>query len=130
MNDVIFENVVTTVSPSYAREIATPQFGVGLDGVIRSRGADVSGILNGVDGAVWDPAKDSSLAARYSAKDLAGKSRNKAALQKEMGLEVKAGAPLFGVVSRLSAQKGLDLVLAALPALLRQGAQLVLQWQE
>ncbi len=118
---------VTTVSPTYAGEIATHEFGCGLDGVIRGRGAEVSGILNGVDGTVWDPAKDSSLTARYSAKDLAGKSRNKAALQKEMGLEVNAGAPLFGVVSRLSAQKGLDLVLAALPALLRQGAQLVLQ---
>jgi starch synthase len=118
---------VTTVSPTYAGEIATHEFGCGLDGVIRGRGAEVSGILNGVDGSVWDPAKDSSLAARYSAKDLAGKSRNKAALQKEMGLQLKAGAPLFGVVSRLSAQKGLDLVLAALPALLRHGAQLVLQ---
>lgn len=118
---------VTTVSPSYAREIATHEFGCGLDGVIRSRGSDVSGILNGVDGEVWNPATDSSLAARYSAADLAGKPRNKAALQKEMGLAAKPGAPLFGVVSRLTAQKGLDLVLAALPALLRQGAQLVVQ---
>lgn len=118
---------ITTVSPSYAREIATHEFGCGLDGVIRSRGVDVSGILNGVDGEVWNPAQDSSLAARYSATELAGKPRNKAALQKEMGLEAKAGAPLFGVVSRLTAQKGLDLVLAALPALLRQGAQLVVQ---
>jgi starch synthase len=118
---------VTTVSPSYAREIATHEFGCGLDGVIRSRGADVSGILNGVDGEVWNPATDSGLAARYSATDMAGKPRNKAALQKEMGLAAKPGAPLFGVVSRLTAQKGLDLVLAALPALLRQGAQLVVQ---
>jgi starch synthase len=118
---------ITTVSPSYAREIATHEFGCGLDGVIRSRGSDVSGILNGVDGEVWNPAQDSSLAARYSATELAGKPRNKAALQKEMGLEAKAAAPLFGVVSRLTAQKGLDLVLAALPALLRQGAQLVVQ---
>jgi len=118
---------ITTVSPSYAREIATHEFGCGLDGVIRSRGGDVSGILNGVDGEVWNPATDSGLAARYSAADLAGKPRNKAALQKEVGLEQKPGAPLFGVVSRLTAQKGLDLVLAALPALLRQGAQLVVQ---
>lgn len=118
---------ITTVSPSYAREIATHEFGCGLDGVIRSRGGDVSGILNGVDGEVWNPAADSALAARYTAGDLAGKPRNKIALQKEMGLEQRSGAPLFGVVSRLTAQKGLDLVLAALPALLRRGAQLVVQ---
>jgi starch synthase len=118
---------VTTVSPTYASEIATHEFGCGLDGVIRGRGADVSGILNGVDGTIWNPTKDSSLAARYSAQDFAGKQRNKATLQQEMGLQVKATAPLFGVVSRLTAQKGLDLVLTALPALLRSGAQLVLQ---
>lgn len=118
---------ITTVSPSYAREIATHEFGCGLDGVIRIRGGDVSGILNGVDGEVWNPATDSALAARYSAADLAGKPRNKLALQQEMGQQPRAGAPLFGVVSRLTAQKGLDLVLAALPALLRQGAQLVVQ---
>ncbi len=118
---------VTTVSPTYAREIATHEFGCGLDGVIRSRGGDVSGILNGVDGSVWDPANDSSLAARYSARDLAGKARNKAALRQQMGLAPDASGPLFGVVSRLTAQKGLDLVLAALPALLRHGAQLVVQ---
>lgn len=118
---------ITTVSPTYAREIATHEFGCGLDGVIRGRGGDVSGILNGVDGAVWDPAADAGLAARYTAADLAGKQRNKAALRAEMGLEARTAAPLFGVVSRLTAQKGLDLVLAALPALLRLGAQLVVQ---
>jgi starch synthase len=117
---------VTTVSPTYASEIATHEFGCGLDGVIRGRGADVSGILNGVDATIWNPANDGSLAARYSAQDLVGKKRNKAALQKEMGLEVKATAPLFCVVSRLTAQKGLDLVLGSLPALLRSGAQLAL----
>jgi starch synthase len=118
---------ITTVSPTYAREITTHEFGCGLDGVIRSRGGDVSGILNGVDGQVWNPAIDSGLTARYSPDDLAGKPRNKAALRKEMGLEAKMSAPLFGVVSRLTAQKGLDLVLGALPALLRHGAQLVVQ---
>ncbi len=118
---------VTTVSPTYAREIATHEFGCGLDGVVRSRGQDVRGILNGVDGAVWDPARDVELAARYSAGDLAGKRRNKEALQREAGLEVKPGALLLGVVSRLTAQKGLDLVLAAMPALLRHGAQLMVQ---
>jgi len=118
---------ITTVSPTYASEIATHEFGCGLDGVIRGRGSDVSGILNGVDPAVWNPADDASLAHHYSARSLAGKARCKATLQAESGLAVRPGAPLFGVVSRLTAQKGLDLVLPALPALLRGGGQLVLQ---
>lgn len=118
---------ITTVSPTYAIEITTHEFGCGLDGVIRSRGGDVSGILNGVDGTVWDPATDSSLASRYSARDLAGKALCKQALQRELGLTVNADVPLFGVVSRLTAQKGLDLVLSALPALLQSGAQLAVQ---
>jgi starch synthase len=118
---------ITTVSPTYAREIATHEFGCGLDGVIRSRGTDVSGILNGVDGSVWNPAADPGLAARYTAAEPQGKARNKEALQQELGLDVRADAPLFGVVSRLTAQKGLDLVLGALPALLRHGAQLAVQ---
>jgi starch synthase len=118
---------VTTVSPSYAAEIATHEFGCGLDGVIRSRGADVSGILNGVDGAVWNPEKDPALAARYSAAEPDGKAACKAALQQELGLAVDPQVPLLGVVSRLTAQKGLDLVLAALPGLLRQGAQIAVQ---
>ncbi len=117
---------LTTVSPTYAREIATPEFGCGVEGVLRERAADLSGILNGVDPHHWDPATDRTLAARYSAVDLAGKAGCKAALQREMGLAVRADAPLFGVVSRLSEQKGLDLVLAALPALLAEGAQLAL----
>ncbi|MGI9133643.1 MAG: glycogen synthase GlgA [Rhodoferax sp.] len=122
---------VTTVSPSYAREIATEEFGCGLDGVIRARGAHVCGILNGVDGAVWDPASDRLINANYSASALTGKARCKEALQLEMGLQRDARAPLLAVVSRLTAQKGLDLLLAALPALLQGGqgasAQLVIQ---
>jgi starch synthase len=118
---------VTTVSPTYAREIATSEFGFGLDGVIRGRGRDVSGILNGVDCQVWNPRTDTALACRYDADDLAGKRACKRALQAELGLEVRDDTPLFGVVSRLTSQKGLDLVLAALPALLREGAQLALQ---
>ena len=109
---------VTTVSPNYAREIATAGFGWGLDGLIRARGAQVSGILNGVDGAVWNPAGDALITAAYSAQALGGKARCKAMLQRELGLTVDAKAPLFAVVSRLTSQKGLDLVLAALPALL------------
>jgi starch synthase len=122
-----FADRVTTVSPSYAREIATPEFGVGLEGVIRGRGADVSGILNGIDVSVWDPAADSALPQRYSAAQLQGKAACKAALQAGFGLAAEADAPLLGVVSRLTAQKGLDLVLSALPEILRMGAQLVVQ---
>ncbi len=122
-----FADRITTVSPTYAREIATHEFGFGLDGVIRGRGGDVSGVLNGVDGAVWDPSNDAGIATRYSAAELGGKLRCKAALQAELGLTVRADAPLFGVVSRLTSQKGLDLVLGALPALLKRGGQLALQ---
>jgi starch synthase len=122
-----FADRVTTVSPSYAREIATPEFGVGLEGVIRGRGADVSGILNGIDAAVWDPAADSALPQRYSAAQLQGKAACKAALQAGFGLAAEADSPLLGVVSRLTSQKGLDLVLSALPEMLRMGAQLVVQ---
>ncbi len=122
-----FAQRITTVSPTYAREIGTHEFGFGLDGVIRGRGADVSGVLNGVDGAVWDPSTDAGLAARYSPNRLEGKARCKLALQTELGLAPRADAPLFGVVSRLTSQKGLDLVLGALPGMLRRGAQLALQ---
>lgn len=122
-----FAKRVTTVSPTYAREIATHEFGVGLDGVIRGRGADVSGVLNGVDGTVWNTATDAALPARYTPEHMAGKARCKEVLQGELGLEPRADAPLFGVVSRLTAQKGLDLVLGALPALVQRGGQLALQ---
>ena len=117
---------ITTVSPSYAREITTAEFGCGLEGVIASRGADLSGILNGVDTAVWDPAVDPHLPKNYSAADLAGKRLCKTALQREFGLAEQTGAPLFAVVSRLTAQKGLDLLRDSLPGLLEAGAQLVL----
>lgn len=122
-----FADRVSTVSPSYAREIATPDFGAGLEGVIQGRGSDVVGILNGIDDAVWNPAADSALAARFAPGAMAGKALCKAALQAEAGLEPRPQAPVFTVVSRLTAQKGLDLVLAVLPELLRQGAQLVVQ---
>ncbi len=118
---------VTTVSPSYAREMATEEFGCGLQGVIQARGADVSGILNGVDGKIWNPATDAGIAATYTALATQGKTRCKAALQKALGLRADPKAPLFSVVSRLTSQKGLDLVLAALPALLAEGGQLAVQ---
>jgi len=122
-----FARKVTTVSPTYAREIGTHEFGFGLDGVIRGRGADVGGVLNGVDGEIWNPATDPGLAERYSATQLAGKARCKQALQTELGLTPRPDATLFGVVSRLTSQKGLDLVLGALPGLLRAGGQLAMQ---
>ena len=117
---------ITTVSPSYAREITTAEFGCGLEGVIAARAADLGGILNGVDALVWDPATDPHLPKNYAAADLAGKRPCKAALQQEFGLAVTATSPLFAVVSRLTAQKGLDLLRDALPELLGGGAQLVL----
>lgn len=126
-----FSQRVTTVSPNYAREIATEEFGCGLDGVIRVRGATVSGILNGVDASVWNPATDDSIPSVYSARSLKGKGVCKSALQQELGLHVDAKAPLLAVVSRLTSQKGLDLVLAALPTLMQGstggGAQLAVQ---
>ena len=110
-----YANRVTTVSPSYAREMATEEFGCGLEGVILARGTDVSGILNGVDGEIWNPATDPHIAEAYASTALDGKLRCKAALQKALGLRGDPKAVLFGVVSRLTSQKGLDLVLAALP---------------
>ena len=122
-----FADRVSTVSPTYAREIATHEFGCGLDGVIRGRGADVSGILNGIDLDLWNPATDSALAARYDAERLAGKIECRRALQAELKLDADDGALLLTVVSRLTSQKGLDLVLAALPELVRAGVQFAVQ---
>ena len=119
-----FADAITTVSPTYAREIQTPEFGCGLDGVLRARAAKLAGILNGIDMAVWNPASDPLLPHRYQPGDLAGKARNKAALQQRCGLKVDPGALVFGMVSRLTSQKGIDLVLQHLPTLLEGGAQL------
>lgn len=122
-----FADRVTTVSPGYAREIATPEFGQGLDGVIRARNGAMLGIINGIDEEVWAPGCDAALAAPYGPGWMAGKATCKTALQREAGLERTDDRPLLVVVSRLSQQKGLDLVLEALPALLEQGVQLVVQ---
>ena len=121
-----FADRVTTVSPTYAQEIGTPEHGAGLHGVIQGRAATVSGILNGVDGEVWNPASDPALPHRYSADDLAGKALCKRALQRRMGLAEDDEPMLMAVVSRLSGQKGLDLLLEALPSLLGRGVQLAL----
>jgi len=122
-----FADHVTTVSPGYAREITTHEFGWGLDGVIRSRGAQVTGVLNGIDDAVWNPATDPGIAERYDAERLAGKRSCRHALQAELGLQIDDDALLLTVVSRLTAQKGLDLLLAALPSLLQAGVQFAVQ---
>jgi starch synthase len=124
-----FADAITTVSPSYAREIQTPAHGVGFDGILRARSARLRGILNGIDTEVWDPARDALLPHRYSREDLGGKALCKAALQARMGLPAEPKAPLLAVVSRLTAQKGIDLVLGALPRLLTAGAQLVVLGQ-
>jgi starch synthase len=116
---------ITTVSPTYAQEIQTPAQGCGLDGLLRARAYDLSGILNAVDESVWNPATDAAISHRFDAKKTAGKARCKAALQQELGLALQPDAPLFGVVSRLTEQKGLHLVLAVLDDLIARGGQLV-----
>jgi starch synthase len=117
--------LVSTVSPRYAAEIQTPEGGEQLDRVLRDRGNDVIGILNGIDDAVWNPATDKHLAARYSADDLTGKAACKAALQREMGLPVRPEVPLIGLISRLAHQKGIDIFAGALEHLIRQDVQVV-----
>jgi starch synthase len=116
---------ISTVSPTYAKEIQTPEQGCGLDGLLRVRSNDVTGILNGVDEAVWNPAIDRVIAATFDAKKVSGKARCKSELQQKLGLQIKDDAPLFGVVSRLTEQKGLHLVLAVLDDLMARGGQLV-----
>jgi starch synthase len=117
---------LTTVSPTYAREILTPEYGAGLDGVLRTRAKDLVGIMNGVDLDVWSPATDPLLSHRYSARNLSGKHACKAALQHELGLEPAPDVPLVGFVNRLTHQKMADVVLEALPVLAERGMQFVL----
>ncbi|HNI72211.1 MAG TPA: glycogen synthase GlgA, partial [Accumulibacter sp.] len=116
---------INAVSPTYAREICAADAGWGLDGLLRDRGTDLSGILNGVDYQVWDPATDSTLAQNYDLHHLHGKKICKLKLQAELGFRPSTKTPLFAVVSRLTEQKGLDLLLGALPVLLAEGGQLV-----
>lgn len=117
--------LVTTVSPRYAREIQTPEGGEGLDGVLRDRGGDVIGILNGIDDELWSPEKDKYIAAHFTAEDIEGKGICKAALQAEMGLAQEPDVPLIGLVSRLAHQKGIDVFAGALDDILSLGAQVV-----
>lgn len=119
---LVFADRLTTVSPTYAEELMTPQFGMGLEGVLRDRRADFVGILNGIDEDVWSPATDAEVKTYKAPK---GKAANKARLREEFGL-TEADGPLCVVVSRLTEQKGLDLLLQALPTLLARGGQLAL----
>lgn len=119
-------DAITTVSPTYAQEILGPNDGMGLDGVLRRCRSRLSGIVNGIDTDVWDPATDPHLSHHYSAADLRGKARGKASLQVELGLDGSVDVPLFGVVSRLSDQKGMDLLLESLAALTAIGQLAVL----
>ena len=123
---IAFADRVNTVSPTYAREIQTPESGHGLDGLLRHRAARLSGILNGIDDQIWNPARDPILASPYSLQRLAHKAPNKAALQKEFNLPVDAQVTVIGIVSRLAHQKGIDLVLDALPVLRELPIQLVI----
>jgi len=121
---MVYSDKVTTVSPTYAREILTPEFGMGLDGVLRGRGADLSGILNGIDIDVWNPATDPAIAKTYDARSLKRKAQSRAALCETLGMDLDPTVPLLCVVSRLTHQKGLDALLAAVPHLVQSGAQL------
>jgi starch synthase len=124
---LFYADRLTTVSPTYAAEIQTPAFGMGLDGLLRARAAALTGILNGVDLDVWCPESDPALPRTYGVADAAaGKQAAKGALSARFGLDTAGEGPLFGAVTRLTPQKGFDLVLAALPGLLALGGRLVL----
>lgn len=118
--------LLNTVSEGYAREMQTPEYGWGLDGVVRERAADLYGILNGVDYGEWNPESDPLIPARYSAADLAGKKVCKAELQRQLGLPVRDDVPLFGLVSRLVKQKGIDLLAEAMPRILDLDVQVAM----
>ena len=121
-----YADAITTVSPTYAHEIRTPEFGCGLEGALEHRADKLHGILNGVDGAVWNPARDAHIDHHYEAGNLAGKSAAKAALQKELGLRIAPETLIVGVISRLTQQKGIDLLLSAAPDLIAEGVQFAL----
>jgi starch synthase len=121
-----FADRITTVSPTYAVEIQGDEGGMGLGGLLRERSKDLSGILNGIDTTVWNPETDPHIAARFSAKELESRAANKAALQRRLGLDLAPDALLLGVISRLSWQKGLDLLLDNVATIVSEGMQLAL----
>lgn len=117
---LIYTHAISTVSPTYAREIQTPAYGMGLDDLLRARRGRLVGILNGVDYDVWSPQKDRLIRHEYSPTRMAGKAKNKTHLLRELGLPESPGRPLFGMVTRLTAQKGIDLCMGAFPRLLAE----------
>ncbi|MBW4710125.1 glycogen synthase GlgA [Roseobacter sp. YSTF-M11] len=121
---IAFSDRITTVSPTYARELMQPEYGMGLEGLLRARGADLSGILNGIDLDIWNPEDDGCLVATYSSRTLKRKAQNRDEVMRRFGLEATSEGPLFCVISRLTTQKGLDLLLEALPTLVARGATL------
>ncbi|NOZ13985.1 MAG: glycogen synthase GlgA [Acidobacteria bacterium] len=123
---IVYADEITTVSPSYAREIQTPEFGFGLDGVLRSRAGHLTGILNGVDYRLWNPWFDRHIESRYSAKFFDRKKTNKLALQREMGLEVNGNTPLVTIITRLTEQKGIDLILPVFDMMMELNIQFIL----
>ena len=123
---LLFADCLTTVSPAYAEEIKTQEFGFGLEGVIRKRRKALRGILNGIDLELWNPGKDTTLAKNYTAASPEGKKDCKEQLQKKCGFEVRAEIPLFGMVTRLAEQKGLDLVTEMVDELLKMPAQFII----
>jgi glycogen/starch synthases, ADP-glucose type len=122
---ILFADRVTTVSPRYAQEIQTPEFGCGLEGVVQTRVDDLVGLLNGVDTHVWNPASDSLLPMRYSAGNMAGKAACRAELLKRCGFEPDYAGPVFGMVARLTEQKGVDLVLANQEFFVKEDCRLI-----
>ncbi len=123
---IVFADLLTTVSPRYSREILSEEFGCGLEGALRMRQNQLTGILNGVDYSEWNTHKNKSLVAAYSLDDLRGKSANKLAVQAELELSVREDVPLFGIVSRLTDQKGVDICLGALEVMLEEDIQFAL----
>jgi len=123
---IAFSQKITTVSPTYARELMLPEFGMGLEGLLQARRADLTGILNGIDLDIWGPQDDPALPAPYSARSLKRKQQSRAAVAERFALTPDAQGPLFCVISRLTSQKGLDLLLDGLPGLIEQGGQLAL----
>lgn len=122
---LVFSDRITTVSPGYAQEIQTPEFGNGLDGVLRQRQQHLTGILNGIDTRVWNPEEDPQLAFHYGADYLENKAQCRASLERELGLDV-SGGPLLGFIGRLVEQKGVDWLIAVIPELLERGCQFAL----
>lgn len=122
---IVFSDYISTVSPSYAKEIMTPEYGMGMDGILRARKNKLVGILNGIDYEAWNPEKDDLIYAKYSVNNISGKEENKRKLSEELNFET-AGKPLFGMVSRLAGQKGVDILTEALEEFLKEDVKVVI----